>query len=237
MISRLVRLAFAIGGSALLVTSAQAQGHASFASAIRTTAPLQRGSGGGRTRVVLRGARRSFARPSYYPYFYPNYYSEPETVEAPPAEIFEENPAPSSVAPARAPGAALMIELQGDHWVRVTNNGETQVGGDSSQQTAQHEGNLPSVAPPPSRRAQASEPPIELPHAVLVFRDGHQEEITKYMIRGATIYAGADYWSGGSWTRKVQIAELDVPATLKLNQGRGAKFTLPSGPDEVMIRP
>jgi hypothetical protein len=30
---------------------------------------------------------------------------------------------------------------------------------------------------------------------------------------------------------------LDVPATLKLNQERGAKFSLPSGPNEVMIRP
>ena len=193
MNSRLARLALAIAGSALLVSSAQAQGHVSFASPIRATAPLRGGSGAERTRVVLRGARRSFAGPSYYPYFYPSYYSDPEMIEAPPAENFEENPAPSSVAPARVPGAALMIELQGDHWVRVTKNGETQVGGDSSHPTVQHEGNLPSVAAPPSRRAQASEPPMELPHAMLVFRDGHQEEITKYMIRGATIYAGADY--------------------------------------------
>jgi hypothetical protein len=57
------------------------------------------------------------------------------------------------------------------------------------------------------------------------------------MIVGTTIYTGADYWSSGSWTQKVQIAELDVTATLKLNQERGAKFSLPSGPNEVMIRP
>jgi len=30
---------------------------------------------------------------------------------------------------------------------------------------------------------------------------------------------------------------LDVPATLKLNEDRGAKFSLPSGPNEVMFRP
>ena len=70
-----------------------------------------------------------------------------------------------------------------------------------------------------------------------MFRNGHQEEIGKYLISGTTIYAGADYWSGGSWTRKVQLAELNVPATLKLNQDRGARFTLPSSPEEVMIRP
>src|SRR4029077_944363 len=96
----------------------------------------------------------------------------------------------------------------------------------------------PSPAPPANpRRTQAAEPPSQLPPAVLVFRDGHEEEIGKYLIVGATIYTSSDYWSSGSWTRKVQMADLDVPATLKLNQERGAKFTLPSGPSEVMVRP
>jgi hypothetical protein len=76
-----------------------------------------------------------------------------------------------------------------------------------------------------------------LPSAVLVFRDGHKEEIGKYVIVSGTIYTSSDYWNSGSWTRKVQIADLDVPATLKLNQERGAKFALPSGPNEVMMRP
>ena len=92
--------------------------------------------------------------------------------------------------------------------------------------------------PPTTRRlTHAAKPPTELPPAVLVFRDGHQEEIGKYMITGATIYVSTDYWTSGSWTRKVQIAELDVPATLKLNQERGANFRLPSGPEEVIVRP
>ena len=51
------------------------------------------------------------------------------------------------------------------------------------------------------------------------------------------IYTKGDYWSSGNWTRKIQIADLDLPATLKQNQDRGVKFELPSGPDEVMIRP
>jgi len=36
---------------------------------------------------------------------------------------------------------------------------------------------------------------------------------------------------------EIQIADLDLPATLKQNQDRGVRFELPSGPDEVMIRP
>jgi hypothetical protein len=56
------------------------------------------------------------------------------------------------------------------------------------------------------------------------------------MIQGDLIYVSMDYWSSGSWTRQIPIAELDVPATLKLNRERGGKFSLPSGPSEIMIR-
>jgi hypothetical protein len=45
-----------------------------------------------------------------------------------------------------------------------------------------------------------------------------------YMIVGTTICTSADYWSSGSWTRKVQVAELDVPATLKLEQGQTVQY-------------
>jgi hypothetical protein len=128
-----------------------------------------------------------------------------------------------------------MLELQGDHWVRVTNHGQSQIEEHASEPDATRTSHLPSGAV--LRQTQTAEPPGELPHAVLVFRDGHREEIEKYMILGGAIYTSADYWSNGSWIRKVQIAELDVPATLLLNQGRGAKFSLPSGPNEVMIRP
>ena len=58
-----------------------------------------------------------------------------------------------------------------------------------------------------------------------------------YTIITGTIYSNSDYWSNGSWTKKIQIADLDVPATLKLNQERGLKFVLPAGPNEVVLRP
>ncbi len=74
-----------------------------------------------------------------------------------------------------------------------------------------------------------------LPNTVLVFRDGHKEEVNKYVIEGNSVYASTDYWSTGSWTKKIPLSELNVPATLKLNQERGVKFKLPSGPNEVVI--
>jgi hypothetical protein len=135
------------------------------------------------------------------------------------------------------PAESLVLELQGDHWVRLTNYGQSQTGQilqrESQQASSQTSASLISAA----RQIPVSEPPSELPPAVLVFRDGHQEEIGKYVIAGTTIYTSADYWSSGSWTRKVQIAALDIPATLKVNRERGAKFSLPSGPHEVMLRP
>ena len=88
----------------------------------------------------------------------------------------------------------------------------------------------------PSRN-EAAEPPRELPPTVLVFRDGHEEEVKSYTIIDKTLYTSANYWTTGSWTREIEIANLDVPATLKLNQERGSKFSLPSGPQEVVIRP
>jgi hypothetical protein len=71
---------------------------------------------------------------------------------------------------------------------------------------------------------------------VIVFRDGHEEEVAKYMIQGETLFTNADYWNTGSWTRKIPLSEVDIPASLKLNRDRGTKFNLPSGPNEVMIR-
>jgi hypothetical protein len=147
---------------------------------------------------------------------------------------FVQPPQPAPPAAAPKPSDSLVIELQGDHWVRVTDYGQSQ----TRLASADPKG-VPSSAKSSgaSRPAAVAAPPAPLPPAVLVFRDGHREEIGKYLINGSTIYANADYWSGGAWTRKVQIAELDVPATLKLNQERGAKFSLPSGPNEVMVRP
>jgi hypothetical protein len=62
------------------------------------------------------------------------------------------------------------------------------------------------------------------------------EEVDKYMIQGDALYTSADYWTTGSWTKKIPLAELDLPASLKLNKERGAKFNLPSAPNEVVIR-
>lgn len=240
-----VALSLAVFVGAALVPAAQAQRHFAFArtSGTRARPPLSRRGGTAPPFVRQRGERGRFPGSFYWPYFYPDYDygydygygydSEPQTVETPPPQIIEQvaQPAPAPIAP---PLDSVVIELQGDHWVRVTNYGQSQVDGQSGQSESMRPANSQTVV---ARRTEDSEPVPELPAAVLVFRDGHREEIGKYVVVGGTLYADADYWSSGSWTRKVQLSALDVPATLKLNQDRDTKFNLPSGPNEVMVRP
>jgi hypothetical protein len=118
----------------------------------------------------------------------------------------------------------LALESQG-HWVRLTNNGQSQIAEQPNQE---------STIP---RESQTTENPGKLRPAVLIFRDGHMEEIGRYTIVGTAIFTSEDYWTKGSWTRKVQIADLDVPATLTANWEQGTKFTFPSGLNEVVFRP
>ena len=93
----------------------------------------------------------------------------------------------------------------------------------------------PGARPNAASGQQSAQPPAVVRKTVLVFRDGHKEAVTKYVIKGNTLYASVDYWSTGSWMKEIPLSELNVPATLKLNQQRGVKFKLPSGPNEVVI--
>jgi hypothetical protein len=65
------------------------------------------------------------------------------------------------------------------------------------------------------------EPPVD--PTVLVFKDGHQLEIQNYAVVSETLY---DLTPGHR--RKIDLAELDLPATEKLNDDRGIVFELPA---------
>jgi hypothetical protein len=223
----------------LFASSTQAQGRVAFAPTHPMGPGTLRGGVGRIGFVHPRHVRRFFAGSAFVPYFYSDDDSEPGAIEPPPPQVTLLQPAqPPAVTPALKPSESLLLELHGDHWVRITNYGQSQTAAPAVQSGLEPPATgSPAVLPATPRRAQSAEPQSPLPPAVLVFRDGHQQEIEKYAIVGATIYTSADYWSSGSWTRQVQIAELDVPATLKLNRERGTKFSLPSGPNEVVIRP
>ncbi|HEY6443138.1 MAG TPA: hypothetical protein VIY66_07345 [Candidatus Acidoferrales bacterium] len=233
---RAITLSLAVLAATLLVPPAQAQRHFSFA----PTSGSRMGPGSSHRGHAGRGfvrARRYFPGSFYAPYFYSDYDygydSESQIAEPPAPQIIEQVAQPAPAPVASAPDS-VVIELQGDHWVRVTNYGQSQTDGPSGLPAADR---APSPQTAVPRLTQTLEPSTEVPAAVLVFRDGRREEIGKYVVVGSTLYASTDYWSSGSWTRKVQLRELDVPATLKLNRERNARFSLPSGPNEVMVRP
>ena len=147
----------------------------------------------------------------------------------------------STPAPPPAPAApreSLLIEWQGDHFVRTTMSAKPRPANRPCPTTRRNSRRLrlPAGRSATGRKSTV-ETPRQLPPAVLVFHDGRREEVSEYAIMSGTIYSKADYWTTGYWTRKIQIADLDVPATLRLNQERGVKFVLPASPNEVVVRP
>jgi hypothetical protein len=81
----------------------------------------------------------------------------------------------------------------------------------------------PSYEGPAHAQTQesSSEPPRIPP--TLIFKDGHQLEIENYAVVGQTLY---DLSPGHS--RRIALADLDLRATEKQNDARGATFELPS---------
>jgi hypothetical protein len=161
---------------------------------------------------------------------YPDYYGysdyDPVLAGAPPWESAAQFVPPAEPEREIHP---IMLEKQGDQWVQITGYSQSPAPPQATPPNTVEATHVRAVMP------SHDEPP--LPLAILVFRDGHQEEVKSYTIIGNTLYARANYWTDGWWTRKIEIANLDVPATLKLNHERGSKFQLPSGPQEVMVRP
>jgi len=73
------------------------------------------------------------------------------------------------------------------------------------------------------RQAQASPAPAEEQEpTVLVFRDGHKQEVRNYAIVGQMLW---DFSAKG--THKIPLADLDLDTTRKLNDERGVEFVLP----------
>jgi hypothetical protein len=90
-----------------------------------------------------------------------------------------------------------------------------------SRSSDDYRAELDAAQPPASAPTQ---PVADQPETVLIFKDGHKIEVQNYAIVGPTLY---DLSSGR--TRKMALAELDLPATMKQNDERGVSFQLPMG--------
>jgi hypothetical protein len=126
------------------------------------------------------------------------------------------------------PTQPLMIERQNGRYVRITStaaNGEVLPQEPGQSQTSN------------TKPALATEPTHNLPPALLVFRDGHTEEVRDYAIADGTLYARGDYYTDGYWNKKIALSSLNVPQTLEANTARNVNFVLPSSPNQIITRP
>jgi len=201
----------------------------------------------GRLGVGPHHGTHRFARGNYSgsPYFYSDldssqFYLIPSdaedvdsSVESIPPQVVAVRPLADDAPPRNKP-RPLLIERQGDRYVRfggvqephspASERPEYEPAARTSMQSAQ----------PVTQNGRAEAQPAELPKAVLVYRDGHREEIADYAIINGVIYVRGNYWQNGYWTKHVPLADLDLPATVQANQQSGVKFILPSAPNVVI---
>jgi len=184
------------------------------------------------------GARGSFRGDRGFflgdPFWYSDYPSGSLAYAAPsPTVIVVPSPSAAPEAKPEPKGEPLLIEWQGDHYARFGGTARSaSVGSPDYAELA--------AGPAPRVRAADSTAPVKpaaLPPAILVYRDGHREEVSDYAIVGGVMYARGDYYRDGYWTKTVQLSALDVPATMSANQQSSVKFVLPAGPNEVVTRP
>lgn len=195
--------------------------------------------GGGRGfgpggRAGFRGERGFFLG---NPFWYADYPLGPLTYQAPsPTVVVIPSPAANSASDTKPEPTSepLLIEWQGDHYARF--GGVARAAGTGSPDYAEPAAGTPMQTMKPA----SSGAPIKsatLPPAILIFRDGHREQVWDYAIVGGVMYARGDYWRDGYWTKTVQLSALDVPATMSANEASSVKFVLPAGPNEVVTRP
>lgn len=176
------------------------------------------------------------------PYFYADYPLQPASEPAPQV-IVVETPAPAAVAPPEVKAAPLLIELQGDRYVRYggvqasAERGADVPPGYVDKISSRVVASRTAVAHDQPRSATTAESTVEVPPAVLVYRDGHREEAASYAIVGATLYAHGTDWQRGYWTLQIPLSTLDLRATAKANQEHGIQFLLPTAPNEVVTGP
>jgi hypothetical protein len=75
---------------------------------------------------------------------------------------------------------------------------------------------------PEVREPSPAEAREQIP-TVLVYRDGHQQEVSNYAIVGQTLYD-----IGTFVAHKIPLADLNLKATIKENEDRGVEFAVPA---------
>jgi hypothetical protein len=164
-------------------------------------------------RGVIIGNRGFVSRPFHHQRFFsqpsfplgvavPLWWDEPDVVEVPPPPpqpiiVVVERNDRRDEPPMPAAAQSLIIEREGDRYVQRAAN---------------------EAAPPSQPQSQTSNAPAP----VLVLRSGEQFELTDYAITTDALYD-----LRGGRTKKIELADINLPATEKANEARGVQFALP----------
>lgn len=166
---------------------------------------------------------------AYFPlglFDYSDYPSESGyTRTSQPQVILLQPPQPSPVAP--PPSQPLMIELQGDRYVEISGD----------QPSASQTINSPVASSRTSERTNLAAAANQVSTAILIFRDGHREEVSGYTIADGRLYVTSNYSTTGCWIQKIELSALNLPETIATNNVSGRKFQIPSAPNEVIVGP
>ena len=130
--------------------------------------------------------------------------------------------------PLPPPAQPLLIELQGGQYIRVRSEEP------AAAEMIDHES---GPALKPVRLPTTAIPGQDLVPVVLVFRDGHREEVSAYTIVDSILYAQGNYYTDGSWNKRIDLSSLNLPETIEASRSRGVRFRLPTAPNEVVTRP
>lgn len=137
---------------------------------------------------------------AYYPVYVP--YAYPVATEAGPEDVAEPDP-PAPTIFERRPTSAAPDARYGSHYL------------DSRERQ-------PAATTPVPQELSPAEARQMIP-VVLIYRDGHEQEVTNYAIVGQTLYD-----LGTFVAHKIPLAELNLKATIKANDDRGVEFTVPT---------
>ena len=179
------------------------------------------------------GHHRSLV-PVYVPYYYYPYYSAyPTTYTAPAStaeyEAQDEEPPAPTIYERRSriayPTASTDKDRYGEHYTdyREEERRRAQAEAQSDEERkAEVERQQDKRAQEEKSRSE-EKPADREPATVMVFKDGHHQDVSGYAITGDVLY---DLGQGRA--RKILLADLDLPATLKLNDQLGNDFRLPT---------
>lgn len=195
------------------------------------------GSGMGRRhfRPGHRGHHRAVV-PVYVPYYYYPYYPVYADSYAEPAreaegEAEDEEPPAPTIYERRSRTAystgSSVEDRYGEHYTDYREQERRRAQAEArSEEERQAEVERRQEQRAQEEKSRSEEKPKDQePVTVLVFKDGHHQDVSGYAITGDVLY---DLGQGRA--RKIQLADLDLAATTKLNDELGNDFRLPARP-------